>query len=97
MALGDGKRLHPKALVDLAAKDVVHLSLPGGGGYGDPFQRDAQRVLWDVIEGYVSPEKAEKSYGVAVRYVGKVDELVKLPGGWVIDVGKTASLRKTSG
>ena len=49
------------------------------------FQRDAQRVLWDVIEGYITPEAAEKNYGVAVRYIGKSEELVKLPSQWVID------------
>jgi len=94
VALGNGKRLHPKALFDLSAQDVVHVNLPGGGGYGSPFQRDPQRVLWDVIEGYVSPEEAEKNYGVVVRYNGKVDDLVKLPGAWAIDQDGTAALRE---
>jgi N-methylhydantoinase B len=97
VALGDGTRLHPKALVDLGAVDVVHLNLPGGGGYGDPFERDPKTVLWDVIEGYVSPEEAEKSYGVAVRYAGKGDDLVKLPDDWTVDEKKTARLRKAGG
>jgi N-methylhydantoinase B len=90
VALGDGTRLHAKSLVDLGAGDTVHVNLPGGGGYGDPLQRDAQRVLWDVIEGYITPEEAEKNYGVAVRYTGKPEELVKLPKGWMIDERKTA-------
>jgi len=94
VALGNGTRLHPKALFDLSAEDIVHVNLPGGGGYGSPFQRDPQRVLWDVIEGYVSPEEAEKNYGVVVRYNGKVDDLVKLPGAWAIDQDRTAALRK---
>ena len=93
VALGDGTRLHAKSLVDLGAGDTVHVNLPGGGGYGDPLQRDAQRVLWDVIEGYITPEEAEKKYGVAVRYTGKPEELVKLPDHWVIDERKTAELR----
>ena len=94
VALGDGTRLHAKSLVDLGAGDTVHVNLPGGGGYGDPLQRDAQRVLWDVIEGYITPEEAEKKYGVAVRYTGKPEELVKLPGHWVIDSLRTAELRQ---
>ena len=49
--LGDGTRLHAKALIDLKPGDVVHINLPGGGGYGHPFERDAERVRWDVIEG----------------------------------------------
>ena len=93
VSLDDGTVLHAKSLVDLGDGDVVHVNLPGGGGYGNPLQRDAQRVLWDVIEGYITPEAAEKKYGVAVRYSGKPEELVKLPGQWGIDELKTAELR----
>jgi N-methylhydantoinase B len=93
VALGDGTQLHAKSLVDLGAGDTVHVNLPGGGGYGDPLQRDAQRVLGDVIEGYITLEEAEKKYGVAVRYTGKAEELVKLPNCWLIDERKTAELR----
>jgi len=93
VALGDGTRLHAKSLVDLGAGDTVHVNLPGGGGYGDPFQRDVQRVLGDVIEGYITPEEAEKNYGVAVRYTGKPEELVKLPDHWLIDPVRTTELR----
>jgi N-methylhydantoinase B len=93
--LGDGTRLHAKALVDLKERDVVHVNLPGGGGYGDPFERDAERVRWDVTEGYISVEEAERKYGVAIRYNGNPDDLVKLPARWMIDAGKTAELRQT--
>jgi N-methylhydantoinase B len=93
VSLDDGTVLHAKSLVDLGAGNTVHVNLPGGGGYGDPLQRDTQRVLWDVIEGYITPEEAERKYGVAVRYTGKAQELVKLPGQWVIDKLKTAELR----
>jgi len=95
VTLGNGNKLHAKALADLKSGDVVHVNLPGGGGYGDPFKRDPQKLLWDVIEGYVSPEDAEKNYGVAVRYTGNPDDLVKLPEQWVIDHEKTAVLRKS--
>ena len=93
VALDGGTRLHAKALRDLKANDVVHVNLPGGGGYGDPFGRDSQRVLWDVIEGYVTAEEAEKKYGVAIRYCGNPDDVVKLPGDWIIDQKRTAVLR----
>jgi N-methylhydantoinase B len=93
VTLADGTQLHPKALADLKAGDVVHVNLPGGGGYGDPFERDVQRVLWDVIEGYITPDEAEKNYGVRVSYTGKPEELVKLPDHWVIDAARTAELR----
>ena len=92
--LNGGSRLHPKALVDLHDNDSVHINLPGGGGYGAPFQRDPKRVLWDVIEGYVSPEAAENKYGVAVRFTGNPADLVKLPQQWTIDEAKTGELRR---
>ena len=38
----------------------------GGGGYGDPLERDLERVETDVREGYVSLEAAEKDYGVII-------------------------------
>jgi N-methylhydantoinase B len=83
-------------LLDLKERDVVHLNLPGGGGYGDPFQRAVQKVLWDVIEGYVSPKEAEIKYGVAVRYKGSADDWVRLPEQWMVDQERTAKLRGRS-
>jgi N-methylhydantoinase B len=92
--LSNGSRPNPKALVDLEPGDVVHLNLPGGGGYGDPFCRDPEKVLWDVIEGYITLEAAQKNYGVAIRYTGESNDLVRLPADWVIDHTKTAQLRR---
>jgi N-methylhydantoinase B len=89
----DGKKLHAKALKDLDPSDIVHVNLPGGGGYGDPHKRDPEKVLSDVIEGYVTPEQAEKNYGVSVRYRGRADDLVKLPADWFIDQKRTQELR----
>lgn len=40
---------------------------PGGGGYGDPMQRQAERVLEDVRNGLVSISAAEKEYGVIIE------------------------------
>nr|WP_298412592.1 hydantoinase B/oxoprolinase family protein [uncultured Halomonas sp.] len=39
----------------------------GGGGFGDPLERIAEEVLEDVIDGYVSVERAEYDYGVVVK------------------------------
>ena len=36
----------------------------GGGGYGDPLQRDPQRVLHDVIDAWETLERARDAYGV---------------------------------
>jgi N-methylhydantoinase B len=43
----------------------------GGGGYGDPLLRDPERVREDVIDDYVTIERAEKDYGVVIRTVDR--------------------------
>lgn len=54
-------------------KDGDHFTRPaaGGGGYGDPLERDVNHVLEDVIDEYVSIERAAKDYGVVVRCIDK--------------------------
>ena len=48
-----------------------HFTRPsaGGGGLGDPLERDPAKVLEDVIDGYVSIERAARDYGVAIRAI----------------------------
>ncbi|MBN9673851.1 hydantoinase B/oxoprolinase family protein [Roseibium aggregatum] len=41
----------------------------GGGGFGDPLERDPEAVREDVIDDYVSLERAAKDYGVVIREV----------------------------
>ena len=41
----------------------------GGGGYGDPLERDPERVKEDVVDDYVSLERARKDYGVVLEVV----------------------------
>lgn len=52
--------------VELQSGDMFARPSSGGGGYGDPLKRSTARVLDDVINGYVTPERALKDYGVAV-------------------------------
>jgi N-methylhydantoinase B len=40
----------------------VRLETPGGGGFGDPAQRDPAKVARDVRLGYVTPEAARRDY-----------------------------------
>jgi len=61
-----------KHTVRLAPGQVVSIRTPGGGGYGDPLQRDPEAVLADVREGRVSARHARDEYGVVVSE-GKVD------------------------
>jgi len=52
---------------------IVMVRSAGGGGYGDPLDRDAQRVADDVREGYVSAKAARELYGLALDNGGRVD------------------------
>jgi len=51
----------------LKKDDVLTLQFAGGGGWGDPRQRPAERVQRDVACGYVSRQAARDAYGVAVN------------------------------
>jgi N-methylhydantoinase B len=56
----------------LRAGDVFAYSFQGGGGYGDPLERDPEDVRADVAAGRVTEAAAERFYGVIVRS-GRVD------------------------
>ncbi|MFB4162239.1 hydantoinase B/oxoprolinase family protein [Alteribacillus sp. JSM 102045] len=43
----------------------------GGGGLGDPLEREPEAVLEDVIDEYVSLERAKKDYGVIIKVIDK--------------------------
>lgn len=76
-----------KHKADLQRGDRVLIQSGGGAGWGDPFERDPDAVLSDVIGGYVSRAAAERDYGVGFVDVG---------GEMKIDAGSTAALRATS-
>lgn len=46
--------------------DVFEHTWSGGGGFGDPLDRDPDLVLFDVLAGAVSPEAAHTMYGVVI-------------------------------
>ena len=71
--LKSGTIMRAKGMQEVPAGDRLVLELPGGGGFGEPVQRDPQSVAEDVIDGLVSREEAEQAYGVVVRADGTVD------------------------
>lgn len=72
------------AYVVVHAGDRVAISPAGGGGYGDPLEREPERVAADVKDGYVSLEAARDLYGVVID-----------PAEGRADMAATAALRKT--
>lgn len=61
--------------------DMVSLRTGGGGGWGDPLERDPEMVLWDLKNEYITAEEALNVYGVAVEDLQ-------------VDKGKTEKIRR---
>jgi N-methylhydantoinase B len=64
--------------------DVVRIETGGGGGSGHPFDREPERVLADVLGGFVSRESAVRDYGVVLTLDGRA-----------LDDGATRERRKS--
>ncbi|MDB5379724.1 MAG: hydantoin utilization protein [Rubritepida sp.] len=62
--------------------DIIRITSPGGGGRGDPMEREPERVLRDVVCAYITQEAAATDYGVVIR-----DE--------VVDEAATEALRSS--
>ena len=61
------------AVVTLRTGETIVSHCCGGGGYGDPLSREPEKVARDVVEGWVSRDRAADVYGVAVAADGSVD------------------------
>jgi len=59
----DERRYNKVNYLKLQKNDVVRVYTGGGGGFGDPRERDVERIKNDVDNGYISPERAKKVYG----------------------------------
>jgi N-methylhydantoinase B len=59
---------------------------PGGGGFGNPFERDVQKVVEDVRNGLVSLDGARLDYGVVITDRATL----------TVDTAATAALRATA-
>ena len=72
--------------ISLTAGDCVHLNSPGGGGFGNPLERELALVERDLNRGMISLNTAETVYGVTVektsevadRTIYKLDEAASL-------------------
>ena len=69
--------------VPVKANDLIRLTTPGGGGWGDPLERDIELARMDVIRRLVSIGSAEKHYGIVMD-----------PDTHEVDVTATEILRK---
>jgi N-methylhydantoinase B len=69
---------------------TVRVISPGGGGWGDPLERDLKLVKRDVRDGYVSLEGAQRDYGVVVKGDPDTD-----PEALEVDYQATEQLRRS--
>ncbi|MEO7246092.1 MAG: hydantoinase B/oxoprolinase family protein, partial [Rubrivivax sp.] len=71
----------PQDKIDVRRGDVIVHVQAGGGGYGEPLEREPQAVLEDLLDDRITPEYAQRIYGVVVR-------------AGVVDTGATSELRQ---
>lgn len=77
----DGREIEPSALPGkvtgfaLREGDIVVERTAGGGGYGDPLEREPESIARDVRFGYISDEIAKDVYGVVLGDEAKTTDL----------------------
>lgn len=75
----DGETVEPSPIpgkvsgFPLRHGDIVRYETAGGGGYGEPLERDPARVANDVLLGYITAHMADIRYGVVLKDDGAVD------------------------
>ena len=94
----DGREFDPAPMpgkvtgYSLKAGDITFSRSAGGGGYGDPLDRDPKRVVLDVAYGYVSERGALDDYGVVMHRTGAAR--LQLPEYWQVDEAATETRRR---
>lgn len=83
---GETQQLRGHRLYELKPKDVILKMSGGGAGVGVPAERDPEKVRWDVVNEFISIEKARDVYRVAID-----------PVSLTVDEEKTAALRAQKG
>ena len=83
---GEARVMPAKFAVELKRGDVVLHEQPGGGGFGDPFTRDPERVAADARNEKITLEYARREHGVILE-----------PGTCKVDLAATHALREGRG
>jgi N-methylhydantoinase B len=74
VSLVSGKKLRVKGEQAIPRGDRLRLELPGGGGFGNPYHREPERVLDDLKDGLISSDAATTSYGVVFHKDGSIHD-----------------------
>ena len=78
----ENRTLASKVTMEFHAGDVMRYVLAGGGGWGDPLERDTDAVLADARNEIISTNSARQEYGVVID-----DQ------SWTVDGAATKALR----
>jgi len=78
---------HTALYVPIEAGERLEYQWTGGGGWGDPLDREPEKVRDDVLDEYVSREAAEREYGVV--FLGDIEDY-----SLNVDIPKTNELRE---
>lgn len=65
-AVGGQAEMLPYCDFELTENDILYMRLAGGGGYGDPLEREPELVAEDLVNNLVSIESAREVYGVVI-------------------------------
>jgi N-methylhydantoinase B len=68
--------LPPKTTLQVTYGDELRHELAGAGGWGNPFERDPQAVLDDVLDEKITPAHARAAYGVVLDETGRCIDVV---------------------
>ena len=80
---GKNIRLRTLSAASLHPGDILWTKSYGGGGFGDPLDREVEKVKRDLMNEYISNRSAREIYGVVID-----------PKTFTIDIEATESLRK---
>ena len=70
---GSLEQMPPMFVADLHLGDVLHHRMPGGGGWGEPFEREPEAVAEDVLDEKISVAAARELYGVVLGLNGSIE------------------------
>jgi len=70
---GEKRPLPAKTTTQVEAGTRIVLRTAGGGGFGDPLEREPERVARDVLEGFIGEKRAREAYGVVLDEAGRPD------------------------
>ena len=75
--MGTEKEIRLKSKVTnypITSEEVFYTITAGGGGYGNPLERDPELVKEDVLNGKISPKRARDVYGLEPRFLAEIGE-----------------------